>query len=318
MDSITRKYLWIFFGILISVMFVAYVISIMNTTLTPDRSPGHIVEEEIDYYIIKDKDGNVIFETGHELHVDDEYIDEDDIHYRIKSIDGNTATAEKIAKLTSLDLSNNETAPAISPFLRGVLPAQNLRPVHIVMYYTHSDESFIPTSGTASIDGYGDIYQVGETLAEALTTAGISVTNNQENHNPHDVNAYHRSRRTLTTLLAEQPDAAYDIHRDSAPARAYNTVINGTLTSRVMIVIGRGNPNMETNLDYARRLKEAADRIHPGLMRGIFMGRGDYNQDMYPTAILFEIGTQYQTLEMAQKGAQCLADIIIRVKYDFE
>ncbi|HBQ87583.1 MAG TPA: stage II sporulation protein P, partial [Syntrophomonas sp.] len=86
-------------------------------------------------------------------------------------------------------------------------------------------------------------------------------------------------------------------------------------TSRVMIVVGRSNPNTKTNLQYARLIKNRADRLHPGLMRGIFMGKGDYNQDLYPTALLFEIGTEGISLDEAQKAAACLSDAIIGVTY---
>ena len=34
-------------------------------------------------------------------------------------------------------------------------------------------------------------------------------------------------------------------------------------------------------------------------MRGIFMGKGDYNQDLYPTSILFECGTDRLSKEDA-------------------
>ena len=80
-----------------------------------------------------------------------------------------------------------------------------------------------------------------------------------------------------------------------------------------MIVIGRSNPNMQTNLAYAKRIKAEADKLHPGLMRGIFMGQGDYNQDLYPTSLLFEVGTENSTLDEAEKSIRCLADAIIRV-----
>ena len=43
------------------------------------------------------------------------------------------------------------------------------------------------------------------------------------------------------------------------------------------------------------------------------MGQGDYNQDLYPTSLLFEVGTENSTLDEAEKSIRCLADAIIRV-----
>lgn len=78
------------------------------------------------------------------------------------------------------------------------------------------------------------------------------------------------------------------------------------------MVIGRSNPKMKTNLAYARKIKARADKLYPGLVRGIFMGRGDYNQDLYPTAILFEIGTDKISQDLAENAARCLGDVLIR------
>jgi stage II sporulation protein P len=114
-------------------------------------------------------------------------------------------------------------------------------------------------------------------------------------------------------LLKERPDAAFDVHRDSAPTSAYFTTVNGVNTSRVMIVVGRSNPNLKTNLDYARRVKSMGDSLYPGMMRGIFIGKGDYNQDLYPTALIFEIGTEQMSLDLAQNAATCLGDVIAHV-----
>lgn len=80
-----------------------------------------------------------------------------------------------------------------------------------------------------------------------------------------------------------------------------------------MIVVGRQNPNMGSNLDFARYVKKQADELYPGLMRGIFIGRGSYNQDLYPNALLFEIGTDQLSRESAERGARNLGDVVAQV-----
>ncbi|MGS0764371.1 stage II sporulation protein P [Syntrophomonas curvata] len=312
MGSISRKHIVLFFAILITVMAGAYIVNVVSA---PETAPLKPVQEASPaaYITVRDSKGNVILETGIPVYENDEYISDTNVHYVIISVSGNQAVArvkEKQSSLKSDDSSYplNPSAAAVPAqgFLRG-----NLR--HMVVYHTHSDESYVPTSGTPSKPGNGDIYAVGSSFADALEMGGITTYHSFNQHDPHDINAYHRSRRTAVQLLKQRPDAAFDVHRDSAPRESYLTLVNGVLTGRVMIVVGRSNPSMQANLEYAKRIKAKADELHPGLMRGIFLGQGDYNQDLYPTALLFEVGTEGITLDEANKAVRCLADSVIRV-----
>ncbi len=321
MDTINRRYIWTFFIILLVIMVGAYTLNTMRPpSLKPYRLQTSSIEETSNgkYYTVRDAAGLTIFQTGLAVHVDDRYINENNVEYIIIHVDGLNATASIIQKEVS---SSQFVPPTIDPSKNTglisleknrALPVQLLKSAHVVMYHSHSDESYVPTSGKASKPGEGDIYTVGDALTETLQNAGISVTHSRAAHEPHDINAYSRSRRTLIQLLKERPNAAYDIHRDSAPASAYFTTINGVDSSRVMMVVGKSNPNMATSLAYAKRVKARADNLYPGLVRGIFMGRGDYNQDLYPTAMLFEIGTESISLDLAENSARCLGDVLIR------
>jgi stage II sporulation protein P len=314
MDTINKKRIALFFSILLAVMAGAYIINVISTPKAPPLKP---VDETAPatYVTVRDSEGNVILETGIPVHEKDEYISDTNIHYIIISVSGNQAVAR--VKKNQVSLNQEQDSP--SGFLAhssAAIPAQGFlggRGRHMVIYHTHSDECYLPTSGTTSRPGNGDVYKVGKALQDALEMGGIGTTHSDNKHDPHDINAYYRSRRTAVQLLKEQPDAVFDIHRDSAPREAYLTIVNGVEIGRVMIVIGRSNPNMQTNLAYAKRVKAKADELHPGLMRGIFLGQGDYNQDLYPTSLLFEVGTDNSTLGEAEKSVRCLADAIIRV-----
>ncbi len=314
MQTISKRYIWIFFSVLIVVMAGAYLLNTFYLKPSPKPVIPQASSDETSagkYYTVRDQSGLTIFQTGLTVHVDDRYINDKDVEYIIIKVDGQNAVAEILKKHEVS--SPTENSSFMYPWNRQSIPAQAAQDSHVVVYHTHSDESYTPTSGTASKPGKGDIYQVGANLTDALQKSGISVTHSYNAHDPHDINAYHRSRKTLTQLLKEQPDAAFDIHRDSAPSKAYITTINGIETSKVMIVVGRGNPNMQGILNYAKKVKKEADSIHPGLMRGIFMGKGDYNQDLYPTTLLFEIGTENIPVELPNSAARLLADVLIRV-----
>jgi hypothetical protein len=57
-------------------------------------------------------------------------------------------------------------------------------------------------------------------------------------------------------------------------------------------------------------LKNNADEIHPGLVRGIFMAHGNYNQDMTPLNLLLEVGAHQNSREAAEDGIALFADVV--------
>jgi len=287
-------------------MVAAYLLNIFASPQTkPKLSPAP--SDELSYVTVRDSSGKVILETGLPVAIDDEYIDEHNINYVITSVNGNNALAcikksESPDSRSSIksDTGVNSTVPVLAQPINS----------HVVIYHSHSDESYGYKSGITSKPGDGQIYQVGSALTESLEKSGVSVTHSFNTHGPHDINAYHRSRRTAVQLLKERPDAIFDIHRDSAPAEAYLDTINGINAARVMIVVGRSNPKQKTNLEFARQIKDMGDKLYPGMMRGIYIGRGDYNQDLYPTALIFEIGSDTMSLDLAENAATCLGDVI--------
>ena len=314
METINRRYIWVFFSILMVVMVGAYILNTMNPSYLPKPyAPNADTGEQVNsYYVVKNTLGVTILETGIPVQVDDQYIDEHNVQYIVIKVDGQNAIADIVSKNESAEVGSPAMAAAIASYTNKSLPVQAVPGNHVVIYHTHTDESYQPTSGIASQPGAGDVYRVGDVLTDSLQKSGISVNHSKAAHDPHNINAYHRSRKTMTQLLKEQPDAALDIHRDSAPAEAYITSINGVPSSRVMIVMGRSNPNAATNLKFAKKIKSVADNLYPGLLRGIYMGKGSYNQDLYPTAILFEVGTESITLDLAENAARFLGDVVAR------
>ncbi len=314
MDTLNKRYIWTFFLVLLLVMIGAYLLNIYGTKPVPKYYSSDS-SAEIKCITVKDTQGNIIFQTGEPVNVEDEYINEKNQHYIVTKVSGSQGVAEIKTELPDPNRSEKvlSVPSGAMVFDSGIPAAVSLENTHVVIYHTHTDESFTPTSGTASEPGNGDVLDLGKVFQTALQNEGVSATHSENLHDPHDINAYSRSRRTAVQLIKEQPDAVFDIHRDSAPTEAYQTTINGVDSSRIMIVIGRSNPNMQTNLEYAKKIKAAADELHPGLMRGIFMGKGDYNQDLYPTSLLFECGTESISEEDVQIAVNSLSDAIIKV-----
>ena len=266
----------------------------------PVESPFHVVVEGT---------GEVIMVTGHVVHPGDEFQSADNRLYQVVRVERDLAHA---VFLREIDLAPYLEA-AWPPLLRAIPVLAALgrnREERIGIFHTHTAESFIPTDGKASIKGGGGIIEVGETFAEALEREGIDTIHDRTIHEPHDAAAYQRSRRTATDLMREGVTMLLDVHRDAAPAHAYQTQIDGETVAQVMIVVGRQNPLRDRNLAWARRLKAAADREHPGLIRGIFMGRGSYNQDLKGRKLLLEMGSHRTPRDQAERGAVLLAGVI--------
>ena len=74
MDTITKRYIWLFFAVLMTLMVGAYVI---NTTYSPQRKPqpsNDLNSQRASYITIRDSEGKVILETGIPVYEQDEYI----------------------------------------------------------------------------------------------------------------------------------------------------------------------------------------------------------------------------------------------------
>ena len=280
---------------------------LLSATATADENTVHTAADE---------SGRVLFSIAGSIAEGDEYIASDNTLYRIIRTDGAHAVAQKIGEEPMPDVSWLETGEAQPVFAMRAVPAAKSsgsadKQKLIAMYVTHSDESYVPSDGTQSIEGQGGIYDVARAFCSALQQKGIDVILDESTHLPHDSGAYRRSRRTAERLLQKRPDAIIDIHRDGIPnPNEYTTTIQGEKASQVRLLVGRGNQNSEVNRAFARQIKAVADKKYPGLIKDIFIGKGNYNQDLSPNAILLEFGTHTISKERVLNSTDVMADVI--------
>ena len=288
-------------------------------------SPGFAEETEGDdsaeqLRVVLDAAGARLFTFCGMLHEGDEYIAQDNVLYRIATVSGSSAVAERIGEEAMPDVSWLDTGEAQAVFADMSVPAassgtDDSRKL-IAMYVTHSDESYVPTDGTQSINGQGGIYDVAREFRDALQAKGVDVILDESTHLPHDASAYRRSRQTAERLLQKQPDAIIDIHRDGIPDQSeYTCTINGENASQVRLLVGRNNQNSEVNREFAKEIKAVADKQYPGLIKDIFIGKGNYNQDLSPNAILIEFGTHTISKERALESTGLMADVVSTALY---
>ena len=255
------------------------------------------------------EEGELITQLIYEPEVGDEYLAADNTLYTVIAVEGNRAIARSQGALELPDVSwlDADTALAVSA----------MGEKRIAMYCTHSDESYEPSDGTYSNDERGSIYEIAEALADALREDGVKTTVADTLHHPHDAGAYRRSRQTAVELLRETaPDALLDIHRDGIPdPDQYLTTIGGRECSKVRLLVGRGNQNMEINKEFALTIKAVGDKLYPGLIKDIYMGKGAFNQDLLPKSVLLECGTYTLEKELVLRSMPMMGDVLYRTLY---
>lgn len=270
-------------------------------------------------YTMVDEKGEVIMRTARQIVVGDEFINRQNHYYRVKAVEGERARAVLVEKIVLAEPTKENFLQRVDRLLRNAIPVQqgegealNRR---IGIYNSHGAEAYIEGDGAESQIEGGGILDVGDELAKALERRGVEVIRSRETHVPHDAGAYQRSRRTVEEILKQNPDAIIDVHRDAVPKEEYLEKVEGQERVQIQLVVGRQNQNIAPIRAFAEGLKKQSDEKFPGLIRGIFMARGNYNQDMSPRAILIEVGSHTNQKEQALESMNLFAEVITAYKY---
>ncbi|NMB35810.1 MAG: stage II sporulation protein P [Firmicutes bacterium] len=269
-------------------------------------------ERETGFFSMKDiTNEELIMRTARFIRPGDEYITGQNKLYRVEKVEGDIAWARyqediKLFEGNYGDVLNS--GPSEKPVFQES-KARSSTP-RFGVYHSHGAESYVPSDGTDSIMEGGGILKVGRTFAEALREKGLKVSYSAKTHVPHDAGAYHRSRRTAEHFLHQGVNTLFDVHRDAVPAEEYTEIVEDKPTVQVQIVVGQQNQNVQSNRNFAEGLKKVADSVHPGLVKGIFMASGSYNQDILPLALLFEVGSHENTQEGAAHSMTLFSDVV--------
>lgn len=193
----------------------------------------------------------------------------------------------------------------------------------VVLYSTHSAETYIPDSGKARLEGkQGLVGTVAYSLSQDLDRYGLQSEYINTLHDSPDYNlSYSRSRETVKSVMESHQDllALFDIHRDSIPGQIDGETIkvNNKPSARILIIVGtderKPHPHWRENRDFAEELAKAGEEMYPGLIKGIKTKAGTYNQEYFPHALLLEIGSDRNTREEADYAARLFADVLVKV-----
>ena len=264
--------------------------------------------DETAVYRIVDEQGETVTYFCGLPDVGDEYIAGDNRHFRITGVDNTQRVAQA-------SLQGMYELPDVSWLHQQALPVAG-REKAVALYCTHSDESYEPTDGKSSDEQRGGIYDVAEEFKSALEKEGITVYYSDETHHPHDAGAYRRSRATAVNLLENGVDAVMDIHRDGIedPA-AYESTVEGEEMTKVRLLVGKSNQNAGANKAFAAQIKAVGDEMYPGLIKDIYIGKGTYNQDLMPQAVLLEFGTYTNNKEDVLTSTGHMAEVMNKTLY---
>lgn len=267
---------------------------------------GALAQEGETVYALVDGNGELLTHIAADVEAGDEYIDQGNRLFKVVSVDEASLTAtvelageEPMLSLTALEISRTAQTKSVG------------------IYVTHSDEAYEDGDGASSIDsGWTGIHDVAWALGESLEEMGVEVLFDPSVHLPHDAGAYRRSRATAVELLKQGPSALIDVHRDGIPdASEYTAEVDGEEMTQVRLLVGRSNPNSAANREFAKKLKAAADSEYPGLIKDIFIGKGNYNQELMPQSILLEFGTHTSNKEEVLRSTELMADVLHTVLF---
>ena len=305
--TLSARKKWPLWLLLICLLFVAPRAQALELFAQEGENDGGTV------YELRTETEETLTHRAGRIYEGDEYISSDNQLYRVIAVD------DALCIATARHMGAEPAAGASASAGDAALAAESADgdgEKRVAMYSTHSDESYEPSDGAASLEEDAGIFDVGEALQENLEALGISVEYSKDTFHPHDAGAYSRSRRTAEELLQGNPDMLIDIHRDGIPdPDEYATTIGNEKMSKVRLLVGKGNQNKDANLSFAKQIKAVADKMYPGLIKDIYMGKGAYNQDLAPRSVLLEFGTHTLPKERVLASTGPMSEVVYKALY---
>ena len=204
----------------------------------------------------------------------------------------------------------------------------------VLIVHTHGSEAYTmpagqeyePSGDCRTTDRAYNVVRVGDELAAALETAGISVLHDPTLYDyPEYSGAYGRSLDAVEKAMAENPSINFvlDVHRDAisdGDGNPYKVVssVAGLNVAQMSMVIGTDgggleHPGWQENLKLAAAVQQKLLDSYPTLMRPITVRNSRYNQHVTPGALLIEMGAAGNSLDEALVSARLFGEALAEV-----
>lgn len=199
---------------------------------------------------------------------------------------------------------------------------------NIIIFHTHTCESYTsskkysytPTGNFRTTDLKYSVARVGDELTKYLKKYNLNVLHDKTYHDYPSYNgSYSRSLSTVSSILKNtKADIIIDLHRDaigSYSGYAPTVKIGNDECAQIMFVIGTDggklkHPNWKSNLQFAIKLQELANKEYPGLFKPIILRNSRYNQHLGKAACIIEVGSTGNKLEQCLNSMKYLSKII--------
>lgn len=197
----------------------------------------------------------------------------------------------------------------------------------VLIVHTHASESFTSngefetTDTDRTLDTRYNMIAIGEEFAKVLSENGINVIHDKTIHDyPSYTSSYKRTLATIEMYLEKYPSIqmVFDIHRDGLTKADGTKIklssnIEGVETAQVMVLCGTDENGLEfdgweDNLRLAMQIQKTMETDYPTLARPLNLSKNRYNMHKTRGSLIFEIGTNGNTLDEALNGAKLMAE----------
>ena len=192
----------------------------------------------------------------------------------------------------------------------------------VLIIHTHGSEAYtmpkgqeyVPTGTCRTADAAVNMIRIGDEIAAALSSYGISVLHDRVLYDdPAYDGAYERAAEAIRGYLEKYSTLSFvlDVHRDAIEDKAghqYKVITReDPHCAQISLVMGSNNDHWLENVKLAAAVQQRLTELSPTLMRPMTLRNSNYNQHLTTGSMLVEIGTAGNSLDEALRAARLFA-----------
>lgn len=233
------------------------------------------------------------------------------------------ASPSGFAQVGDVFIKNNSTKALEPGWFDGTFAAKLSEDApQVLIVHTHGSEAYTmpkgqayaPTGTCRTADTSVNMIRVGDEIAAALSSYGISVLHDRALYDdPAYDGAYERAADAIRGYLAKYPTLSFvlDVHRDAIEDKAghqYKVITReDPHCAQISFVMGSNNDHWLENVKLAVAIQQRLTELSPTLMRPMTLRNSNYNQHLTTGSMLVEVGTAGNSLDEALRAARLFA-----------